>query len=42
MEWTFVGRIESMVFSCDEYTKEDNTKWRQVWDDGYVDIFEMS
>ena len=42
MEWIFVGRIESMGFGCDEYTNEDNTKCRQVWDDGYEEIFEIS
>lgn len=42
MEWNFVGRIESMGFGYDEYTNEDNTKCRQVWDDGYEEIFEIS
>ena len=42
MEWIFLGRIESMGFGCDEYTNEDNTKCRQVWDDGYEEIFEIS
>ena len=26
----------------DEYTNKDNTKCRQVWDDGYEEIFEIS
>lgn len=42
MEWIFVGRIESMGLGYDEYTNEDNTKCRQVWDDGYEEIFEIS
>ena len=42
MEWFFVGRFESMGFGYDEYTNEDNTKCRQVWDDGYEEIFEIS
>lgn len=42
MEWIFVGRIESMGFGYDEYANEDNTKCRQVWDDGYEEIFEIS
>ena len=25
-----------------EYTNEDNTRCRQVWDDGYEEIFEIS
>lgn len=42
MEWIFVGHIESMGFGYDEYTNEDNTKCRQVWNDGYEEIFEIS
>ena len=42
MEWVFVGHFESMGFGYDEYTNEDNTKCRQVWDDGYEEIFEIS
>lgn len=37
----FVGRIESMGFGYDEYTNEDNTKCRQVWDDGYEEILKF-
>nr|DAE11736.1 MAG TPA: hypothetical protein [Siphoviridae sp. ct2vX3] len=42
MEWFFVGRVEAMGVGYDEYTNEDNTKCRQVWDDGYEEIFEIS
>ena len=42
MEWFFVGRFESMGLGYDEYVNEDNTKCRQVWDDGYEEIFEIS
>ena len=42
MKWFFVERFESMGFGYDEYTNEDNTKCRQVWDDGYEEIFEIS
>ena len=42
MEWFFVRRFESMGFGYGEYTNEDNTKGRQVWDDGYEEIFEIS
>ena len=42
MEWFFVGHIAAMGFGYDEYTNEDNTKCRQVWDDGYEEIFEIS
>ena len=42
MEWFFIGRFESMGFGYNEYTNEDNTKYRQVWDDGYEEIFEIS
>lgn len=42
MKWIFVGHIESMSFGYDEYINEDNTKCRQVWDDGYEEIFEIS
>lgn len=38
MKWIFVGHI----FGYDVYTNEDNTKCRQVWDDGYEEIFEIS
>ena len=31
MEWFFVGRFESMGFSYDEYTKEEEEKiWEEV------------
>ena len=40
MGWIFIGRVESMGFGYDEYTNEDNTKCRQVWDDGYEEIFD--
>ena len=42
MKWFFVVRFESMGFGYDEYTNEDETKCRQVWDDGYEEIFEIS
>ena len=42
MKWFFVERFESMGFGYNEYTNEDNTKCRQVWDDGYEEIFEIS
>ena len=42
MEGVVIGRFESMGFGYDEYTNEDNTKCRQVWDDGYEEIFEIS
>lgn len=42
MEWIFVERIEAMGMGCNEYTNEDNTKCRQVWDDGYEEIFEIA
>ena len=42
MEWFFVGRFESMGFGYYEYTNVDNTKGRQVWNDGYEEIFEIS
>lgn len=42
MEWFFVERFESMGFGYNEYINEDNTKCRQVWDDGYEEIFEIS
>ena len=34
--------FESVGFGYDEYVNEDNTKCRQVWDDGYEEIFEIS
>ena len=42
MEWFFVGRFESMGLGYDEYVNEDETKCRQIWDDGYEEIFEIS
>lgn len=42
MEWIFVGRFESAGFGYDEYVNADNTKCRQLWDDGYEEIFEIS
>lgn len=42
MKWIFVGRFEAAGFGYYEYVNEDSTKCRQLWDDGYEEIFEIS
>lgn len=42
MKWIFVGRFEAVGFGYNEYVNENNTKCRQLWDDGYEEIFEIS
>ena len=42
MEWFFFFFFESIGFGYNVYFNEDNTKCRQVWDDGYEEIFEIS
>ena len=41
-EWKYVGRYEAVGFGFDEYVSADGTHCKQVWDDGFVEIFEIS
>ena len=38
--WIFIAHIEHGGFSFDEYISEDGTLVKQVWHDGYEEIFE--
>ena len=39
-EWIFVAHIEHCGVGFDEYINTDGTKVKQVWHDGYTEIFE--
>ena len=38
--WIFVAHFECYGVSFDEYISEDGTLVKQVWHDGYEEIFE--
>ena len=42
IEWRYVGRIEAYGIGFDEYISADGTHCKQVWDDGFVEIFETN
>ena len=39
-EWIFVAHFEHCGVGFDEYLSADGTKVKQVWHDGYIEIFE--
>ena len=39
-EWIFVAHFEHCGVGFDEYISADGTLVRQVWHDGYEEIFE--
>lgn len=41
-EWIFLAHHEEAGISCDEYINPEKTHIKQVWNDGYVDIFEIT
>ena len=41
-KWIYQGRVEVSGFGFNEYISEDGTHCKQVWDDGYVEIFEIA
>ena len=40
--WTWIGRFEDMGVGFDEYVCCETHECKQVWDDGHVEIFEIS
>ena len=42
IEWLHVCRHEACGLGFDEYISADGTKCKQVWDDGFVEIFEIN
>lgn len=41
-DWVWVGRVEAMGVAFTEYVCKETNECKQVWDDGYVEIFEMA
>jgi hypothetical protein len=41
MHWNYLGRQEEAGIWCDEYINDEKTHLRQVWHDGYEEIFEI-
>ena len=41
-QWIYVGRIESHGVGFEEYTSADGKLGKQVWDDGYEEIYEKA
>jgi hypothetical protein len=39
-EWIFVAHFEHCGVGFDEYINTDGTKVKQVWHDGYTEVFE--
>jgi hypothetical protein len=40
-KWNFIGRNESCGIGCDEYVCYETNECKQIWDDGYTEIFEI-
>ena len=41
-QWHYVGRVEACGVGFDEYVNTDKTLVKQVWNDGYEEIFEKA
>ena len=41
-KWVFASRFEEMGTGFDEYVCLETKECKQVWDDGHVEIFEIS
>lgn len=41
-KWIYIGRIEALGYGFDEYVCEETKECKQVWDDGYEEIFEIA
>jgi hypothetical protein len=41
-KWIWISRFEAMGVGCDEFVCLETKECKQVWDDGYVEIFEIS
>ena len=40
--WVWVNRVEGSGNGFDEYICYETQECKQVWDDGYVEIFEIA
>ena len=40
--WIWISRFEDMGIGFDEYVCCETNECKQVWDDGHVEIFEIS
>lgn len=41
INWLYLGRQEEAGIWVDEYIDENRQKMKQVWSDGYAEIFEI-
>ena len=41
-KWVFASRFEAMGVGFDEYVCLETMECKKVWDDGYVEIFEIA
>lgn len=41
-QWTWIERISCMGVGYDAYINEAGTHIKNVWDDGYVEIYERA
>ena len=41
-KWILQRRVEAMSIGFTEYISEDGTHCKQVWDDGFIEIFEIT
>lgn len=41
-EWDYVGTVSAMGVWFEEYVNKDKTLCKQVWNDGYTEIFEIN
>lgn len=41
-QWHYMGRVEACGVGFDEYVNTDKTLVKQVWNDGYEEIFEKA
>ena len=41
IKWNYIGTIEAMGEGFDQYESEDGTLGKNVWFDGYEEIFEI-
>ena len=42
IKWVFVQTMENGSTWCDEYESEDGRYCKQVWNDGFEEVFEIA
>ena len=43
VKWIFIQYVgESISNGYEEYTSEDGSLCKQIWDDGFIEIFEIA